>query len=662
MNEEYSLLENIGEENSEKIYNFAIFTTFAFNLNFFENYVMTIKDLPKNTYLLVEQENYDNQIKENQPSNKFLNTFLNKIIKINLIKGVFHPKVILFYGEKGYCTYISSANITISGYTRNLELVSKFYEMGIANEVIKYLKVILENCEGTASNKLAKKLQTLRINETAEFPNTTVLTNESEPIMTQFLKFIQDKTFNELYICSPYLDNNPTKVLESLDKIQVDNKLFILQTTNPFKIEVLEYFHNAEFQFKLYKNNRFLHAKFIYLHNDEEDYLLLGSANLSKQAMLKFYNEGNCEICVLLTIPSGEFKTNYLQFLQSLEYENTKDLNFEYKKREFAGKSKLPIIIESYIKDNKLNIELKGDYLGWVIYVFNSQNELVKQFSLSDCIIKEKEGYHKIIIKPELKNGIFRISLRKGSLESNISYFTTDIKDYIPHYSKEIYGGKNNEDINIPLLFSSTEREYYEIIGKYGGIRKYHPIKLIPDWRLKVKTSLTSLYRLLNRGMNKISEYFEKIYYELLDPEEFIYKIEDLVNWCLKIILSLPLKDNKIKVNLDLLKKFILTIAELNRIKKYFKLNLKIWKVIGLLIFIRNYGQVYGKRSPIVFFDLIKKCSISFKEKPKDLYDFIIDHFKREFSSELIKKIENEVYIDINLIKYLIIIQELYEN
>ncbi|GAH56209.1 unnamed protein product, partial [marine sediment metagenome] len=154
-NEEENLLLNIIEENSENNYNFLVLTTFEFSLTFFEDYL--IKSLPKDTFLLIDAKKYNRKLNETQPSKKFLTFFQNKIIPINFQKGVFHPKLILFCGDNKFCSYISSANLTKRGYTRNIELVSKFQDEILAFEILEYIKKILENCKGSAKKLLEDK-------------------------------------------------------------------------------------------------------------------------------------------------------------------------------------------------------------------------------------------------------------------------------------------------------------------------------------------------------------------------------------------------------------------------------------------------------------------------------------------------------------------------
>lgn len=651
MNEEENLLLNIIEENSANNYNFLVLTTFEFSLTFFEDYLM--KSLPKDTFLLIDARKYNRVLSETQPSKKFLTFFQNKIIPINFQKGVFHPKLILFCGDNKFCSYVSSANLTKSGYTRNIELVSKFQNEILAFEIIEYIKKILENCKGSAKKLLEDKISPLRLGTGKNsFTDFKILGNNDEPIMEQFLSYIIDKKFIDLYICSPYLDINPDEIIECLEKIKVENRNFILQTINAFKIDTVEFLLKSNYKLFLFNKNRLLHAKFIYLHNKEEDYLLLGSANFTKQAMLRDYKKGNCELNVLVKINTGIFKDKYLKHLELTECEDITNLKFEPQQSEVSQIKDIPMIIESYIKSNRLNIEVSGNYLDYSIYVFNSENELVKIFKLEDCIIKELTDYFKLVINYPFKKDIYKIIFKKGYLESNISYFTTDVREYTREdYTKEIFG----EDFNIPLLYKVAERIYFKIIGKSVNFAPINLKKLLPNWKAEVTKTLSSFHKLLKRGLKKIKEYITKINIGTLTSSQYSLKIEDLINWELENILSIPLNDELIKINLDLLRELVKTIAELNKIEDSFeKTNLEFWKLISLLIYTKN-----KKINVIDLLDLLRKLSINMEDDPENLKTKIVKKLENDFNSFLVNKIENENYIDKKQIEILKIIIEL---
>jgi len=669
MNEEINLLQDIIEENSKNDYNFAVLLTYEFRLPFFEDHLIRL--LPKDTYLLIDANIYDGIVKENPPSSKFLNHFKNRRIKINGSRGVFHPKLLLFYGEEKCCCYILSANLTKSGYTHNLELVSKFYDFDIILQIIQILRKMLKNCKGTATRDLLKKLINFKKWEKDEMSLSSehqVFTNESETIMSQFLDCIENMKFKELYVSSPYLDNNPLDVIYTLGRLNVGKRFFILQNNNNFTIEALEAYSKAEYEFLLYESNRFLHAKFLYLLGEEVDYLLLGSANLTKQAMLKKFGEGNYELCALLKIPSGYFKEGYLKFLELRDFENIHDLKYGTKEMAIIEYMDTPKIIETYIKNNRLTIEVFGDYKDYVIYIYNTQNELIKTFNIEECQIKEEESFHKIIINFSFERDLYRIYFKKGDLTSNLSYFTTELKEFsIGNYSKEIFGD-GFQDINYPLLYKIAERQFYTIIGKFtrlgpGTLR-------LPKLKPKYQRTLSDLFKLLRRGLKKIREYVESIISsdlekgsdEDLEESEDSNIIEDLITWEFEIILALPLSNDYIEIKTDLLKDFLFTITELKMIKELFNSNLKIWKFLSLLIFYKNHIIMEKRKNPVKLYSIMKRALIKFEEKSEELYKQLLNNLKHNFNLELIKKIENDDYIDYESIEILAKILEVFSS
>ena len=667
MNEEKNLLQDIIEENSKNDYHFAVILTYQFKLRFFEDYL--IRYLPKDIYLLIDENVYDDNVKKNPPSSKFLNQFKNKRIKINGSRGVFHPKLLLFYGEEKCCCYILSANLTKSGYTHNLELVSKFYDFDIILQVVQILRKILKNCKGTATRDLMKKLINFKKWEKEEMSTEhQIFSNESEPLISQFSDCIKNMKFKEFYVSSPYLDNNPQDIIDTLGRLKVEKRYFILQNNNYFTIEALKAFSVAKYDFLLFENVRFLHAKFLYLIGEESDYLLLGSANLTKQAMMKRFRQGNYELCALLKIPSDYFKESYLKFLELRDFENIHDLKYSTKEIAIPEYKNTPRIIETYIKNDKLTIEVFGDYKDYVIYIYNTQDELIKTLNIEECQIIEEDGFHKIIINFSFERDLYRIYLKKGDLTSKVSYFTTELKEFsIGNFSREIFG-EDFQNINYPLLYKIAERQFYTIIGK---ITRLGPGTLrLPKLKQKYQRTLSDLFKLLQRGLKKIREYVENIISSDLEKEsdnnleenEDSYIIEDLITWEFEIILSLPLSNDYIEIKIELLEDFLFTIRELKKIKEFFNFNLKVWELLSLLIFYKNHIIMERRKNPVKLYSVMKKALIKFEEKSEELHKQLLSNLKHKFNLGLIKKIENDDYIDYESIEILTMILEVFSS
>lgn len=644
MVEEKNLLVDIIEETSNYQYNLAILTTFEFSLAFFEDQVM--RALPEDTYLLIDATKYKEELKKVKPSSKYVNSFKNKIILVNFQEGVFHSKIFLFLGEDKKSSYLLSANMSKRGFTRNLELVSKFQDKNAIFEIFKELRGIVEKCSGKASEELLKRLSEFKKMELEPLSSDIkIFTNESDTIMNQFLSQIKGKKFKELYVSSPYLDNNPDDTIRNLDTIQVDKKFFIVQNKNEFTIDALKHYERVHYNFLLFNNIRFLHAKFLYLHNDKVGYLLNGSANLTKMAMRRTYKNGNCEICCFSEQPPDFFKTEYLRTLELNECTNIKELDFTSNGAKDHEKDKTPLIQESYMENKRLTIEVYGDFQDYIICVYNSENELVKTIELKDCDIEKNENYHIIRYKHEFKKGLYKLILIKDSLESNPSYFTTEKKEYSREdYIKQVLS-EDRKETNNTILFDQALREYNEIVEHKSGTLG----ERLPLWKTKRRHSFNNIYKLLLRGLKRINEYFERIYNEELELKQNAFRIEKLIVWELEKILTLQRDDQDLKSKIDLLRKLNLTIVELEKIKdideikEIIGLNLDYWNLSSLLVYFS-----YLENNKYDFFfrigDIMGRYSPDLTKNTEELKHMLKNKTKKKFFPELIEKIEKDDY------------------
>lgn len=642
MDNEKNLLLDIIEEISNYKYDLVILTTFEFSLPFFENHL--IRRLPKDTYLIIDASGYNKTLQKVKPTSQYLNSLKNKRILVNFQSGIFHSKILLFCGKERFLSYILSANLTTQGYTRNLELVSKFQQGGIAFEIILKLKEILKRCSGTASEELIRRLNSL---ERKKIDKSTseikIFTNEFEPIMNQFLSQVKKKKFKEIIVCSPYLDINPLDTIKNLENIQVEKKSFILQKSNSFTYKTLEYYAKANYIFCLYKNIRTLHAKFIYLHDTNTGYLLSGSANLTKEAMLKIYKNGNCEICFFVEMHPDIFIKEYLKNLKLKKCTDIRLLNYETDRTKFEIKEKTPLILESYMKNNRLVIEVSGDLQDYIVCIYNNQNKLIKESRITAFLIENHGSYHTITIKHDFKGGLYKVYLKKDELVSNQSYFTTEKKSY----SKEDYArdvlSEDRRITNIDILYAQALWEYNGIIRH----EQYGPITRFPVWNSAPMKSSKDIYKLLLRGIKKINEYFDRIYDEELEIRENGLRIEELINWVLEKILTLQENNEDIESKLEVLWKLNFAIAdlyfieELDEIEELFKLNLEFWKISAFLIY-----YVYLRKTdiqfPFIIDDLRRRASINTKKSIDDLYNLLFSSSKRIFFPELLEKIQKD--------------------
>src|SRR5665647_1733902 len=110
--------------NKQKDYDFVILTSFCFDPYFFDNFLLQ-KILSNNQtakiIVLIDGVQYIKSLERftNQTGRRY------QLIPIFLKQGVFHPKLFTFISKQKMTVFVGSSNITLPGFTRNAELITK---------------------------------------------------------------------------------------------------------------------------------------------------------------------------------------------------------------------------------------------------------------------------------------------------------------------------------------------------------------------------------------------------------------------------------------------------------------------------------------------------------------------------------------------------------
>lgn len=303
----------------QKNNDYIILTTYCFDPFFFDVYLLNkiqSNNPASEIILLVDAEQYERSY------DKFTNDTGRKyhLVPVYMENGVFHPKFFLFLSEseKKLTLYIGSGNITLQGFTRNVELVSKIeYPL---TENYSNINKILEILNGLVKKNFINETKVIKIIQevvtTLSFKTSdikedsvyAILHNLEEPILSQLLNEVKDKKFKELLILAPFLSQKPNVLEELVSNIIVEKVILALQKYNHNLKDVSSYrkslaakgisFEIKEARFE--ESERYFHSKILYL-NGEQQYLLAGSPNLTIYALLETAVSGNFECAILYT-------------------------------------------------------------------------------------------------------------------------------------------------------------------------------------------------------------------------------------------------------------------------------------------------------------------------------------------------------------------------
>ena len=206
--------------------------------------------------------------------------------------GVFHPKVIVIYGKlkernkKPAHLFVSSCNLTVSGYGRNKEAFAcvEVKSKQIAESLSEFIDSLVNDSD-QRHLELQKYLASIKqSNNDIEFIWTN--SDSGTVLGTVLLEYLKENSFGDLTVVSPYFDENgPASLLNELTK---RDKTVIVpavdgETYNIHKKDYAKLSENGVKFSSLFNDDdsRFIHAKLIKYGSQ----LIIGSYNFTSAAM-----------------------------------------------------------------------------------------------------------------------------------------------------------------------------------------------------------------------------------------------------------------------------------------------------------------------------------------------------------------------------------------
>lgn len=313
----------------------VVMTSFSFDFHHFESQVL--KQIKQkgiaNVCLFVDEKLLDDSIGFFTGNLKSISSSYS----VNGIssKGVFHPKMALFVGEREIMLLQGSGNITAGGHGKNHELFSVLYateddttQLPLLIEAWHYLKNSTANVKGFSQEKLnwiqnntplLSKTIKLRHNFHSISPEVEValLYNEKTGIFNQLIHLIAKDNITKIKILSPFYDENGALLLalsKSYNNCNMEVYLQDKKGIHPHKMEKQKNIHFYSWDLterasKIFKKHeRKLHAKFFIFESKEWNYCLIGSPNASLAAFgQENYTGANDEFAVLYKYKSDAF-------------------------------------------------------------------------------------------------------------------------------------------------------------------------------------------------------------------------------------------------------------------------------------------------------------------------------------------------------------------
>jgi|GEM_PF-2827291 len=336
-----------------------LITSYKFNLDFFEKHIFSHFRPPSYPLIFIDsteyRENEESFLKSKNAGRRY---FVERIDCDN----TFHPKLFFATYKNKFDLIIGSNNLTWSGYTRNAELVTHICiddEHQDHSILLNDLKDFLQGLkELTQSNQikqhLGKIIDSIPNQEDHTERQAWLLHNiKKGPLLFQIRNIIPEP-IERIHILCPYFSQDKA-IYDMISEMSDEIYVYIQQKTSNLPINTLEDFHNFNYLNVDVENNRFLHAKILFVETKSTNYCFSGSANFTDSALL---TDKNVELGVLIST-----KMSFEKLLRQIgTVENIALSEIESQKEEtieFEESINQPKIIEAALKENRIVLTLE---------------------------------------------------------------------------------------------------------------------------------------------------------------------------------------------------------------------------------------------------------------------------------------------------------------
>lgn len=317
MIERQNIIKLLGDRTN--VYHSALLTTYSFDPIYFEAvYLSTLRKLGiTNVVVLMDASMYDQLLSDsNYQCHRVSQYNYTLVRKENFHSGVFHPKVVLLFGEEEGSLIVGSGNLTYSGLANNDEVWNAFHVQGnnsihypLFYQAWKYISQPANQTSSLVSRQIDWMLeQSPWLHQ--ETTDSTVLLSSGEEcallyntaestILDKLLLSIGDKRIVSIKVIAPFYDAEGdalSALKKQLAPKEMQCILDLERQSAPYsllKTDTSTVFCKAD-------SSNPLHAKFFELQAEDETWLLCGSANAGNMALGTGHYAFNDEVCILL--------------------------------------------------------------------------------------------------------------------------------------------------------------------------------------------------------------------------------------------------------------------------------------------------------------------------------------------------------------------------
>lgn len=280
--------------------NIALFSTFQFDPNFFEQRLLRCTALKKARRIAVfmDASQWCRLMQHDVPARSINRRYL--VVPVRKSQGVFHPKLNLLLTGTGGQVQVGSNNLTRSGCASNLELLNSLpFEFGeaehaptmsLARDALRFFREAAKNTDPGVSriaNEWLSEVEKIYpwAPEGSGGASTQLVHTYDGPIWDEILKALQGEVVKRFLVVSPFHDKDGRlckKLAERWPSASVEMLVQQGYTTLPVApLRSLDNFSLSE----IMNASRRVHAKLLAWETENGSGCIVGSANFTTAAM-----------------------------------------------------------------------------------------------------------------------------------------------------------------------------------------------------------------------------------------------------------------------------------------------------------------------------------------------------------------------------------------
>ncbi|MDE6151033.1 MAG: hypothetical protein K2G12_03480 [Prevotella sp.] len=420
------------------VYHSALLTTYSFDPIFFESvYLSTLRKLGvTNIVVLMDASMYDQLLADtNYQCHRVTQKNYTLVRQENTYSGVFHPKMVLLFGEEEGALVLGSGNLTYSGLSNNEEVWSVFHLAGsesihypLLHKAWKYLRDVTSPVSPLVLRQLDWMQDQSPWLHKDSTDQTVILQSGEEgqllynssnsTILNSVYLSIGEREIEEITVISPFYDTEGHALKELQRHFSPKMMKCVLDLDCQSAPYSLLQDDTTIIYYKSTSSNP-LHAKIIEIQCKDETWILCGSANAGSMALGTTQSAFNDEACIFL---HSKNRRDYIKELgisfASLTSDEKKSIACP--KQEKTKES--PILVnlisceekenELFLRFNKSGIEGKLTLLDNAQNVICSFDVITKEDTIITLGNIEEEALHIAVLKnndAEISNRIIVI-------------------------------------------------------------------------------------------------------------------------------------------------------------------------------------------------------------------------------------------------------------